>query len=61
MPKNTEEWKRQLDDILYERFGIGINDTHACDDEIARNAFSNGETPEEYAEYLKEKYDLYEL
>ena len=50
------QWKKKLDKYLWNEFMVTSDD--CTDDEEMRMAHSQNETPEEFAEYKMEKYDV---
>lgn len=59
MDISLDEYKEKLDKVLTERFGLTAYD--CMDDYGIVCVWENNETPEEVADWYKEKYDLTEL
>lgn len=62
MPRMTERrsiaaWKRRVDALMKRDYAIDTHDAGISDEELARY-FADGDTPEEFASWFAEKYDL---
>lgn len=51
-----DEFKKQVENYLFENYYISTNDI--TDDEQIEQAFRDGESAEEFVEWLADKYDL---
>jgi hypothetical protein len=51
-----KEFKKAVEDYLMDKYYITINDI--TDEKQIEQAFNDGETPQEFVEWLAEKYDL---
>lgn len=49
------KWKEDVKRIMLERYGLQEND---IGDEYIESSFNSGETPEAFADYYGEKFDL---
>jgi hypothetical protein len=60
-PRQTTEafndWRKAIDDRMYEVFGITICDA-GIDDQRLTNHFKSNETPNDFVDWFGEKYDL---
>jgi hypothetical protein len=54
--KTFEDWKAEFEKILMDKYGITIND--CTDEEQLKTEFKDGSSPQEFVDWIGEKYDL---
>jgi len=54
-----KEFKADVEQIFNDKYGINPDD--CADDQVIEDAYENGETPEEFVEWVAEKYDLTDI
>ena len=59
MGKEFKSFKSDVEQILNDKYGINPDD--CTDDDVMRNAWDNGETAEEFVEWVSDKYDLTDI
>lgn len=51
-----EQFKQEFVDKLFKKYGIGIND--CTDEDQLKTEFEDGFTPDEFIEFIADKYNL---
>lgn len=54
--KKFESFKAEFESLLKKKYGIDIND--CTDERLLRQEFDTGSKPNEYVEFVAEKYNL---
>ncbi len=57
--ETLEQFKTEVENKLFEKYRIGIND--CTDDEAIERAFIDGESAQEFVDWIGDKYELNDL